>query len=100
MIALIFALRRNLVAYVADVRAGRWGKVNQFCFFDYPIHDIAGSTLGIIGYGALGKSVAKRAEALGMKMLPNDVFPQPGLVDLETIYARERRHHAAHPAHA
>ena len=88
VMALIFALRRNLLAYVADVRAGRWGKVNQFCFFDHPIHDVAGSTLGVIGYGAIGKSVAKRAEALGMRILPYDVFPQPGLVDLETIYAR------------
>jgi len=86
VIALIFALRRNLLAYVADVRAGRWGKVNQFCFFDHPIHDVAGSTLGVIGYGAIGKSVAKRAGALGMRILPYDVFPQPGLVDLETIY--------------
>ena len=86
VMALIFALRRNLLAYVADVRAGRWGKVNQFCFFDHPIRDVAGSTLGVIGYGAIGKSVAKRAEALGMRILPYDVFPQPGLVDLETIY--------------
>src|SRR4029077_4972968 len=86
VMALIFALRRNLLAYVADVRTGRWGKVNQFCFFDHPIRDVAGSTLGVIGYGAIGKSVAKRAEALGMRILPYDVFPQAVLVDLETIY--------------
>jgi glycerate dehydrogenase len=86
VLALMFALRRNLLAYVADVHNGRWGEVDQFCFFDHPIHDVAGSTLGVIGYGAIGKSVAKRAEALGMKILPFDVFPQPGLVDLETIY--------------
>jgi glycerate dehydrogenase len=86
VIALMFALRRNLLAYVEDVRAGRWGKVDQFCFFDHPIRDVAGSTLGVIGYGAIGKSVAKRAECLGMKILPYDVFPQPGLVDLDTIY--------------
>jgi glycerate dehydrogenase len=85
VIALIFALRRNLLAYVEDVRAGRWSKVNQFCFFDHPIRDVAGSTLGIVGYGAIGKSVAKRAEALGMHILPYDVFPQEGLVDLETV---------------
>ena len=88
VIALIFALRRNLLAYVEDVREGRWGKSSQFCFFDHPIHDIAGSTLGIIGYGALGKSVGKRAEALGMRILPYDVVPQPGLVDFETISER------------
>ena len=57
------------------MRAGRWGKVNQFAL-DHPIHDVAGSTLGVIGYGAIGKSVAKRAEALGMRILPYDVFPQ------------------------
>ncbi|HUW73521.1 MAG TPA: D-2-hydroxyacid dehydrogenase [Methyloceanibacter sp.] len=85
VIALMFALRRNLLAYVEDVRAGHWGKVDQFCFFDHPIRDIAGSTLGVVGYGAIGKAVAKRAECLGMKILPYDVFPQDGLVDLETV---------------
>ncbi|MGZ5861865.1 MAG: D-2-hydroxyacid dehydrogenase, partial [Methyloceanibacter sp.] len=84
--AMIFALRRNLLAYVEDVRAGKWNKASQFCFFDYPIRDIAGSTLGVIGYGALGKSVGRIAESLGMQVLPYDVFPQPGLADLETIY--------------
>jgi glycerate dehydrogenase len=85
VIALMFALRRNLLAYVVDVRKGRWGEVDQFCFFDHPIRDIAGSTLGVVGYGAIGKAVAKRAECLGMKILPYDVFPQDGLVDLEML---------------
>jgi glycerate dehydrogenase len=67
------------------VRRGRWQESNQFCYFDYPIYDIAGSTLGIIGYGALGKSIATRAEALGMKLLINDVVPGPGIVDIPTI---------------
>jgi glycerate dehydrogenase len=85
VLALMFALRRNLLAYVEDVRAGRWGEVDQFCFFDHPIRDVAGSTLGVVGFGAIGKAVAKRAECLGMKILPYDVFPQEGLVDLETV---------------
>lgn len=55
--ALLFALRRNLVNYHNSVQHGRWGYANQFCYFDYPIYDIAGSTLGIIGYGALGKEI-------------------------------------------
>jgi glycerate dehydrogenase len=85
VIGLMFALRRNLLAYVKDVADGRWGKVNQFCFFDHPIRDVAGSTLGVVGFGAIGKAVAKRAECLGMKILPFDVVPQPGLVDFERI---------------
>jgi glycerate dehydrogenase len=83
--ALAFALRRSIVPYVDDVRAGRWQEADQFCFFDHPIRDMRGSTLGIVGYGALGKSVGKIAEAFGMKILAYDVFPQPGLVDLDTL---------------
>jgi glycerate dehydrogenase len=85
VLALMFALRRNLLAYIEDVRAGRWNKSQQFCFFDHPIRDIAGSTIGIVGYGAIGKEVGKRAAALGMRVLPYDIVPQPGLVDFETL---------------
>lgn len=83
--ALIFALRRNLIAYRDDVKRGRWQKTDAFCFFDHPIHDIAGSTIGIVGYGALGKGIGRIAEALGMRVLANGSRPGPGLVDLETI---------------
>ena len=82
---LIFALRRNLIAYRDDVKRGRWQTVDTFCFFDHPIHDLAGSTIGIVGYGALGKGIGKIAQAFGMKVLAADVAPGPGLVDLATI---------------
>ncbi|WP_298953847.1 D-2-hydroxyacid dehydrogenase [uncultured Methylobacterium sp.] len=85
VVALIFALRRAIVPYAISTRRGDWSKSRQFCYFDYPIRDIAGSTLGIVGYGALGKSIGRRGEALGMKVLAYDVFPQDGLVDLDTI---------------
>lgn len=64
--ALILALRRNIVAYHQAVRHGRWQEANQFCFFDYPIKNLAGSSLGIIGDGVLGKAVAEIAKAFGM----------------------------------
>ncbi len=83
--ALLFALRRNLINYYNSVRQGRWGYANQFCYFDYPIYDIAGSTLGIVGYGALGREIEKRAVALGMKVLINDVMDVPNKVDIPTI---------------
>lgn len=67
--ALIFALRRSIVAYRESVKAGRWYDAQQFCYFDYPIQDLAGSTLGIIGEGTLGQSVATIARALGMRVL-------------------------------
>ncbi|ADV00111.1 D-2-hydroxyacid dehydrogenase [Alicycliphilus denitrificans] len=67
--ALIFALRRSICAYRDAVRAGRWQQADQFCFFDHPIRDLAGSTLGVVGDGALGQSVAAMGRALGMRVL-------------------------------
>ncbi|MCA8241290.1 D-2-hydroxyacid dehydrogenase [Burkholderia sp. AU32262] len=67
--ALIFALRRSLVAYRDAVRAGRWLDSGQFCFFDHPIRDLAGATLGIVGDGVLGRAVAAIARALDMRVL-------------------------------
>jgi glycerate dehydrogenase len=65
--ALIFALRRSIVAYRADVIAGRWQEAGQFCFFDHPIEDLSGQTLGIVGRGALGRAVAAIGQAIGMR---------------------------------
>jgi glycerate dehydrogenase len=67
--ALIFALRRSIAAYRDAVIRGRWQEAGQFCFFDYPIRDLAGSTLGIIGDGVLGRAVADLGRALGMRVL-------------------------------
>ena len=67
--ALIFALRRNICAYRQSVQEGRWQEAQQFCYFDYPIRDLAGSTLGLIGSGSLGQAVATMGRALGMKVI-------------------------------
>jgi glycerate dehydrogenase len=66
---LMLALRRQLLAYRADVLAGRWQRAQMFCFFDHPIRDLNGSTLGLIGRGSLGQGVARLAAAFGMKVL-------------------------------
>lgn len=69
VLLLMLALRRNLQAYVVDVNAGEWQQAKQFCLLDHPIHDLRGTTLGIIGYGFLGQAVGKLARAVGMKLL-------------------------------
>ncbi|MDM5180178.1 D-2-hydroxyacid dehydrogenase [Massilia sp. DJPM01] len=66
--SLILALRRNLKAYGADVDAGHWQRSSQFCLHSHPIADLAGSRLGIVGYGALGKKVAAIGRAFGMRI--------------------------------
>ncbi|MCG5076117.1 D-2-hydroxyacid dehydrogenase [Paraburkholderia tagetis] len=67
--ALILALRRNLLAYREDVRRGRWQASNQFCFFDHPIRDLHGATLGIVGDGSLGRGTAAIARGFGMRVV-------------------------------
>lgn len=69
VIALSFALRRNLTAYHRDIEDGVWQQRNQFCFFTHPIGDISGATLGIVGSGSLGQGVETLAKAVGMTVL-------------------------------
>ena len=80
--ALITALRRNLLAYRRDVENDRWQQVDQFCFFDHPIRDLHGSTLGIVGEGVLGQATAQIGRAFGMQVLFADHAPPkaPGVV--------------------
>jgi len=111
--ALIFALRRNLIAYRDDVLNGRWQKAEQFCFFDHPIQDLHGSTLGIFGEGVLGQATATIARALGMKVLfadhappkapsvdfvdPAQVFEESDIISLHCPLTPESRHFIGMP---
>lgn len=67
--ALMLALRRSLISYYASITAGRWQQAQQFCYFDYPIADLGGGTLGILGGGNAGTKVARIGEAFGMTAL-------------------------------
>ena len=80
--ALITALRRNLLAYRRDVEQGRWQQAEQFCFFDHPIRDLHGATLGIVGEGVLGQGTAQIGRGFGMRVLFADHAPPkaPGVV--------------------
>jgi glycerate dehydrogenase len=75
---MILALRRSLLAYREDVQNGVWNRSDQFCFFTHPIGDLHGSTLGIIGEGAIGQGTASIGRAFGMKVLFAD-HPPPRL---------------------
>lgn len=79
---LISALRRNLLAYRRDVERGRWQQSEQFCFFDHPIRDLYGATIGIVGEGMLGQGTARIARGFGMRVLFADHAP-PKAPDVE-----------------
>src|SRR6476661_2371802 len=84
--ALIFALRRSIVAYRQSVADGAWQQSGQFCYFDFPINDLAGSTLGIIGDGSLGQAVADIGKALGMRVLFSSYKGVAGMGPLYTPF--------------
>jgi len=89
---LMLALRRNLIAYRNDVKAGRWHDAKQFCLLDHPIGDLRGATLGIVGFGTLGKSTAQLGRAVGMEVIvaehKNATTVRDGRVEFQEVLRR------------
>jgi glycerate dehydrogenase len=86
--ALLLALTTRLVEYRDAVAAGRWSLSRQFCLLDYPIRELAGRTLGVVGYGELGQAVAR---AFGMEVLVAErrgAAPRAGRLALEALLPR------------
>lgn len=69
VIGLIFSLKHSLAGWLRDQTEVKWVESKQFCYFDYPITDVRGSTLGVFGKGCLGTEVGRLANAVGMKVL-------------------------------
>lgn len=88
---LILALTTRLLDYRRAVGEGAWQRSGQFCLLDYPIRELAGKTLGILGFGALGRGVARLGEAFGMAVQvaqrPGGE-PHPGRLPLPELLAR------------
>jgi len=78
---LLLALATRLPDYQQDVRAGHWQQAQQFCLLDYPIVELHGKTLGLLGHGELGGAVAKLAEAFGMRVLLGQLPGRPARAD-------------------
>ena len=105
---MMLALRRNLLGWREDVRAGLWQQADQFCLFTRPVNDLYGSTLGLVGYGSLGHGMRKLAEAFGMKVQVaehrtaatvragytpfDDVLREADVISLHTPLTPETRH--------
>jgi glycerate dehydrogenase len=87
--SLILALKRNLFEYRDQINTGAWQAADQFCFFNRPMHDLHGATLGIIGTGSIATTVGKLASAFGMTVLYHSLSGRKdslyNLVDLKTL---------------
>ena len=102
---LMLTLATSVIQYDHAVKQGEWNKSPIFCLLDFPIVELAGKTLGILGYGELGQAVAKLAKAFGMKIivgaLPNrstenrvalsELLPQVDFLSLHCPLTEETR---------
>ena len=89
--ALMLALTTRLTEHAAAARDGRWAASDMFCLLDFPFRELAGKTLGIVGYGELGRGVARVARAFGMSVLVGQRPggpPQEGRLPLDELLAR------------
>ena len=92
--ALMLELCHRVGHHDALVHAGRWESCGSFCFWDTPQMELAGKTLGIVGFGRIGQAVANIARAFGMNVLAYSRTRRPGgealakYVDLDTLLAQ------------
>ncbi|WP_025996326.1 2-hydroxyacid dehydrogenase [Pseudomonas viridiflava] len=78
---LLLALATRLPDYQQAVHQGLWQKAKQFCLLDFPIVELEGKTLGLLGHGELGGAVARLAEAFGMRVLLGQIPGRPARAD-------------------
>ena len=78
-IALLLELCHHVGEHSDCVKAGEWTHNQDWCFWKYPLVELAGKTFGVIGFGRIGQRTAKIAEALGMKILAYDEYPNKAL---------------------
>ena len=74
-IALLLEICHRIGHHNQAVHEGKWEQNADWCFWDYPLIELAGKTMGIIGYGRIGRATGKIAQALGMRVLAYDAYP-------------------------
>ncbi len=79
-IAMLLEICHNIGHHSKAVHEGRWETNPDWCFWDYPLIELDGKTMGIIGYGRIGQTTGRIAQALGMKVLAYDEYQNPDLV--------------------
>lgn len=86
--ALLLELYHHVGAHNAAVQQGRWTNGRDFCFWDAPLTELSGKTLGVIGYGRIGQAVANIARAFGMQVLACSAHGGEGQVSLDEVIAQ------------
>ncbi len=93
-IALLLEICHHVGHHSDAVHSGRWASSDDWCFWDYPLIELAGKTMGIIGFGRIGQATGRIAAALGMEVLAYDAHPSESgrqigtYVSLDALLAR------------
>ena len=90
--ALLLELAHHTGHHAQTVREGRWSRCADFCYWDFPLLELDGLTMGLVGYGRIGRAVGELAAAFGMKVLvhsrrvPENLPPGVRFTDLEELF--------------
>lgn len=93
-IALLLEICHHIGHHAQTVKEGRWQNCQDWCYWDYPLIELEGKTMGIIGFGRIGQAEGRVAKALGMKVIAHDLYPNDSgraigeYVDLDTLFAQ------------
>lgn len=93
-IALLLEVCHHIGHHSQSVRQGNWEKNPDWCYWDYPLIELSGKTMGIIGFGRIGQMEGRIAKALGMDVLAHDIYPNDSgkeigsYVDMDTLLAK------------
>ena len=86
-IALLLELCHHVGEHSDCVKRGDWTNNQDWCFWNHPLVELAGKTMGIVGFGRIGQGTARIAQALGMKVLAHDAYKNPDLESETCKYA-------------
>ena len=90
--ALLLEITNQVAHHSNEVKKGRWTESPDFCFWDTPLTELLGKTIGIIGFGRIGQATGRIAKAFGMEVLAYDGYQIPDAdcryVDLDELYAK------------
>ncbi len=93
-IGLLLEICHHIGHHDQSVHSGAWERCQDWCYWDYPLIELDGKTLGVIGFGRIGQTTGKIAKAMGMEVLAYDNFPSDAgraiasYVELDTLLAR------------
>lgn len=94
-IALLLEICHHIGHHSDAVHSGRWAAAEDWCFWDFPLIELSGKTMGIIGFGKIGQATGRIAKALGMKVIAYDNYPNDAgreiaayVKDIDELFAK------------